>query len=136
MPSEPKTKPTDASVDDFIASVDHATRRADAQAVQAAMTEITGLQPVMWGSSIVGYGSYRAASGDWPLIGFSPRKANLVLYLMPGFEQHSEQLARLGKYKTGASCLYLNKLADVDQAVLREMIHQSFQAMRQKYPSA
>ena len=136
MPSEPKTKPTDASVDDFIASVDHTTRRADAQAVQAAMTEITGLQPVMWGASIVGYGSYRAASGDWPLIGFSPRKANLVLYLMPGFEQHSEQLARLGKHKTGASCLYLNKLADIDVTVLRELIDQSFQTMRQKYPQA
>ena len=136
MPSEPKTKPTDASVDDFIATVDNATRRADAQVVKTLMSEVTGQQPVMWGSSIVGYGSYRAASGDWPLIGFSPRKANLVLYLMPGFEQHSEQLARLGKHKTGASCLYLTKLADVDQTVLREMIQQSFRTMQAKYPQA
>lgn len=136
MASEPKTKPTAASVDDFIASVDNATRRADAETIKALMSDVTGQPPVLWGSSIIGYGSYRAASGDWPLIGFSPRKANVVLYLMPGFEQHVEQLARLGKHKTGASCLYLTKLADVDQTVLREIMTQSFEAMQAKYPQA
>ncbi len=134
MASEPKTKPTAASVDDFIASVDNATRRADAETIKALMSDVTGQPPVLWGSSIIGYGSYRAASGDWPLIGFSRRKANMVLYLMPGFEQHADQLARLGKHKTGASCLYLGKLADVDPSVLREMVKLSFQTMQAKYP--
>ena len=120
MPTEPRTRPTDVPVADFIAAVDHPVRRVDAEWTAAMLTEITGEAPVMWGPSIVGYGSYRGPTGDWPLIGFSPRKA---------------QLARLGKHKTGGSCLYVNKLADVDRDVLRAMCVEAVAHMRAKYPA-
>lgn len=129
MASEPKTKPTDVPVDDFIAAVEHPTRRADAQVVKQMLAEVSGEQPVMWGPSIVGYGSYRGPTGDWPIVGFSPRKANLVLYVL-GFEGQDALLARLGKHKTGNACLYINKLADVDMAVLREIGERSVAATR------
>ncbi|MEC7796100.1 MAG: DUF1801 domain-containing protein, partial [Pseudomonadota bacterium] len=86
-----------------------------------------------WGPSIVGFGSYRSPTGDWPVVGFSPRKANLVLYVMPDIEQEAELLARLGKHKTGRSCLYLNGLADVDLAVLRQIIDRSVASTRARY---
>ena len=133
MAAEPKTRPTDASVPDFIAAVENPTRRADADAVCAIMAEATGAPPVLWGPSIVGFGSYRGPTGDWPLVGFSPRKANLVLYIMPGFAEQAELLARLGKHRTGSSCLYLNRLADADPAVLRELIDRSIASVRSKY---
>lgn len=134
MPTEPKTRPTDVPVADFIAAVDHPVRRADAEWTAAMLAEVTGEAPVMWGPSIVGYGSYRGPTGVWPLIGFSPRKAQLVLYLMPGFEGREAQLARLGKHRTGGSCLYVNKLADVDRDVLRAMCVEAVAHMRAKYP--
>ncbi|MDO9223276.1 MAG: DUF1801 domain-containing protein [Caulobacter sp.] len=135
MPAEPKTKPTNASVADFLDAVPHPGRREDGKVVAAMMAEVSGEKPVMWGPSIVGYGSYRGSTGDWPMIGFSPRKANLVLYLMSGFEGHDDLMARLGKHRTSVACLYLNRLADVDMAVLRRLAEGSVKAMREKYPS-
>ena len=134
MASEPKTKPTDASVDDFISAVENPTRRADAEVVKALMDEVTGEKAVMWGPSIIGYGSYRGLTGDWPITGFSPRKAQTVVYLM-GFEGREDQLARLGKHSIGASCLYIKKLADVDLGVLRELVADSVAEMRARYPA-
>lgn len=139
MAAEAKTLPTDASPADFIAAVEHPTRRADAQALCAVMAGISGEPPVMWGPSIIGFGRYHyrydsGHEGDAPLIGFSPRKANLVVYLMPGFEDRQHLLSRLGKAKTSVSCLYINKLADVDMDVLRELIAASLDEMRRRYP--
>jgi len=133
MAAEPKTRPTDASVPDFIAAIENPARRADAETICAMMTEASGEPPVLWGPSIVGFGSYRGPTGDWPLVGFSPRKAKLVLYIMPGFAEQAELLARLGKHKTGNSCLYLNRLADADPAILRELIDRSVVSVRAKY---
>lgn len=135
MAKEPKTKPTDVPVSDFIAAVEHPVRRADAEWADAMLREVTGVAPVMWGPSIVGYDSYRGPTGDWPIIGFSPRKAQMVFYIMPGFEGRDAQLQRLGKSKTGGSCLYVNKLADVDRDVLRRMCVDAVAHMRAKYPS-
>ena len=129
MASEPKTRPTDVPVEDFIAAVDNPTRRADALVVRDMLAEVTGEQPVMWGPSIIGYGSYRGPTGDWPIVGFSPRKANLVLYVL-GFEGQDELLSKLGKHKTGNSCLYINRLSDVDTGVLREIGERSVAATR------
>jgi hypothetical protein len=134
MAAEPKTRPTDVPVADFIAAVDNPKRRADAEVVRAMLTEVTGEEPVMWGPSIVGYGSYRGPTGDWPIIGFSPRKAQLVLYIMRGFDDFEDQLARLGKHKSGGGCLYINRLDDVDLGVLREIAAGSVAWMRERYP--
>ena len=134
MPAEPKTRPTDVPVPDFIAAVDNPRRRADAETARAMLEEVTGEPAVMWGPSIVGYGSYRGPTGDWPIIGFSPRKAQLVFYIMRGFAESGDLLARLGKHKTGGACLYVNKLDDVDAGVLREIAAQSVAWMRATYP--
>ena len=134
MAAEPKTKPTDVPVSDFLAAVENPKRRADAEVVKAMLAEVSGEQPVMWGPSIVGYGSYRGPTGDWPIIGFSPRKAQLVLYVL-GFPGQDELLARLGKHKTGSACLYINRLDDVDMGVLREMAERCVAWMREKYPA-
>lgn len=135
MASEPKTKPTDASVADFLEAVEHPGRREDGKIIAALMAEASGETAVMWGPSIVGFGTYKGATGDWPRIGFSPRKANLVLYLMSDMNGYADLLARLGKHRTSVACLYLNRLADVDMAVLRQMIVGSVKAMREKYPA-
>ncbi|MCY3555641.1 MAG: DUF1801 domain-containing protein [Gemmatimonadetes bacterium] len=137
--SELKTRPTDASVVAFIDAVDHPRRREDARTLLELMQRVTGEEPVMWGPSIVGYGSYhyRYASGqeaDWPVVGFSPRKQNLSIYIMTGFEASDELLSRLGKYKTGKSCLYINKLADVDMDVLETLVRASVAEMKRRYP--
>ena len=129
MASEPKTRPTDVPVDDFIAAVDNPTRRADAEVVRDLLSEVSGEQPVMWGPSIVGYGSYRGPTGDWPVVGFSPRKANMVLYVL-GFDGQDELLGKLGKHKTGNSCLYINRLSDIDLGVLRQIAERSVAATR------
>lgn len=139
--AELKTQPTDASVADFLAAVEPAGRRADAQTLATLLTEVSGETPVMWGTSIVGFGRYTYVNttkkpADWPIIGFSPRKANLTVYIMPGFDGHADLLARLGKHKTSVSCLYLNRLSDVDLDVLREMATRSVAWMRARYPSA
>lgn len=135
MASEPKTKPTDASVEDFLEAVPHAGRREDGKAVAALLAEVSGEKPVMWGASIVGYGSYKGPTGDWPLVGFSPRKGDLVLYILTGFAEQADLLDRLGKHRTGKSCLYLNRLSDVDLGVLRRLVESSVEITRERYPS-
>lgn len=138
--AENKTQPTTASVDAFIEAVPNARRRADAKELLALMSELTGEPAVMWGPSIIGFGRYhyRYASGregDMPRIGFSPRKANLVLYILPGFGDFSALLARLGKVKTSVSCLYVNSLDDVDREVLRALMVESLAVMAERFPS-
>jgi len=135
--AEPKTKKTDASVEAFLDAVADPGRREDARAVLALMKRITGEEPKMWGPSIVGFGSwtYTYASGrtgDWPIAGFSPRKHALTLYVMPGFEKDADLMERLGKHKTGKSCLYLNRLADVDAGVLEELVRRSVERMKSR----
>lgn len=132
--AEPKTQRTKASVAGFIAAVEDETRRKDAKAVDKMMRDVTGEKPAMWGPTIVGYGAYQSPTGQWPRIGFSPRKANLVLYIMDGYEKEP-LMKQLGKHKTGRSCLYINKLADVDADVLRRIIANGWKAMAKKYPT-
>ncbi len=133
MSGEPKTRPTSGSVQEFLARQTGA-RRADCEAVCSMMQAATGEPPVMWGEAIVGFGRYAYCNStkknfEWPLVGFSPRKNDLTRYLMPGFEGHAELMGRLGKHKTGKSCLYLQTLADVDAGVLRAIIEGSVRAM-------
>lgn len=130
---EPKTRPTTASVADFLALQPDA-RRADCEEIEAMMQAATGEPAVMWGDAIVGFGRYAQsyAKGqplDWPVVGFSPRKAELVLYLMQGFEGAQPMLDGLGKHKTSKACLYIKRLADVDAVVLRQLIDASVEAM-------
>lgn len=129
--SDLKTKPSKASAIKYIKSVDHPTRQKDGLTLLELMTEITGEKPVMWGGSIIGFGSYHfkyasGREGDWMKTGFSPRKSNISLYIMNGFDEYESLLSQLGKHKTGNSCLYINKLADIDIEILKEMIHHSF----------
>ena len=133
-----KTVPTVASADAFLGELDDA-KRQDAAAVAAMMAEVADAPAVMWGTSIVGFGRYhyRYASGregDFFLTGFSPRKRALTLYVMAGFAEYDDLLAKLGKFTIGKSCLYVKRLADVDTAVLRELIERSVAAIRKKYP--
>ncbi len=128
---EAKTVPNDRSVADFLAAVEPDERRIDAESLCRLMAETTGEAPVLWGPSIVGFGSrhYRYASGregDWPRVGFSPRKRALKLYLSGDLAGFQELLGRLGKYKTGVGCLYLKRLADVDVAVLHDIVLRSY----------
>ncbi len=137
--SDPKTRPNDTSVEAFIDAVDHTGRREDARILLELMRRVTGEEAVMWGLSIVGFGSYhyRYASGqegDWPITGFSPRRQNLSIYIMPGFERYQDLLSRLGKHKTGKSCLYVNKLADVDMNVLEKLVHTAVTDMKRMFP--
>jgi hypothetical protein len=136
--AEPKTRPTGASVEDFLAAVPDARRRADARVVLELMRRVTGAAPEMWGPSIVGFGRYRLTyasgrSAEWPLAAFSPRKQDLTLYIMPGFDHYAGLMARLGKHRTGKSCLYLKRLADVDLGVLEELVTESVARVRAKY---
>jgi uncharacterized protein DUF1801 len=133
-----KTKPTKLSVATFIEALTDQTKRADAKAIAKMMQRATGEKPKMWGSSIIGFGKchYKYDSGregDMPMAGFSPRKAAIVLY-MSGFKDSEALLAKLGKHTTGKSCLYIKKLADVDQEMLEELVVQSVAAMRARYP--
>jgi len=128
--AEPKTKPTDQNVEDFLNAIPNDQKRADAFAVLKLMKQVTRAEPQMWGSSIVGFGRYRykyasGREGDWPLVGFSPRKQNLTLYITAGFDGYAELLKKLGKCKTSKACLYINRLADVDLPTLKELIKQS-----------
>ncbi|PVA06184.1 DUF1801 domain-containing protein [Thalassorhabdomicrobium marinisediminis] len=122
-----KTKPTDVDVQAFLQAVEHPVRRADALTLDAMFRRVTGWQPRMWGPTMIGYGSYHyiydsGREGDCLATGFSPRKANLTLYIMPGYQNFGGLLDRLGKHKTGKACLYINKLADVDLQVLEEIV--------------
>ena len=130
--AEPKTQRTKASVSAFIAAVEGETRRKDAKAVDKMIREITGEKPAMWGPSIVGYGEYETPSGPWPRAGFSPRKASLVVYVDPE-SKDPKLFKKLGKHKTGLTCVYINKLADVDEAVLRNVIEASWKHMEAKH---
>jgi hypothetical protein len=134
--AELKTKKTQASVAAFLNAIDDDQKRKDSKAVAKIMKEITGKSPKMWGTSIVGYGSYHykyasGQKGDWPLTGFSPRKQALTLYIMSGFKEYKPLLKKLGKHKTGKACLYIKKLEDVDEKVLRELIKRSVKAKAQ-----
>ena len=125
-----KTQKNDASVEEFLDSVANERKRQDSYAILELMQDVTGEEPAMWGTSIVGFGSYhyKYASGrenEWFLVGFSPRKQNLTLYIMSGYDDYESLLADLGKYKTGKSCLYINKLEDVDLPTLRELVKKS-----------
>lgn len=136
--AENKTRPTDIDPVDFIAAVDHDTRRKDAETLLELMSRVTGCEAKMWGPSIVGFGRYHyeydsGRSGDWLMVGFSPRKASQVIYLMPGYHDLDDQLGRLGKHKMGKSCLYINKLADVDLGVLEEMVNHAVDVLRANY---
>lgn len=133
-----KTKSTAASVEAFLGSVEHDTRRADGFALLEMFNRITGLKPKMWGPSIIGYGRYHykyesGREGDFLITGFSPRKSALSIYIMPGYRDMSEKLARLGKHKIGKSCLYINKLADIDPAVLEEIVLDGIAYMKTNY---
>ncbi|WP_281981330.1 DUF1801 domain-containing protein [Thalassorhabdomicrobium marinisediminis] len=122
-----KTKPKEVDVQGFLQAVEHPVRRADALTLDAMFRRVTGWQPRMWGPTMIGYGSYHyiydsGREGDCLATGFSPRKANLTLYIMPGYQNFGGLLDRLGKHKTGKACLYINKLADVDMQVLEEIV--------------
>lgn len=136
--AEPKTKATKQSVASFLKTVTDEQKLADAKTVIAMMREATKCEPVLWGTSIIGFGTYRykyatGREGDWPIVGLSPRKTNLTLYIMPGFDAYEGLLAKLGKHSTGSSCLYIKRLADVDTAVLKKLITQSVAAMKKRY---
>lgn len=127
-----KTQKNEDSVDKFIDSIEDETKRPDCWRLVDLMSEITRQPPAMWGKSIVGFGSYdykyeSGREGTWFQVGFSPRKQNLVLYVMDGFSDYSELLSRLGKHSTGKSCLYVKKLDDIDMGILTEMIRKSVQ---------
>lgn len=135
---EAKTKQTALSPEGFIAAMEDGPRKADAQVALKWMSKVTGLKPKMWGPSIIGFGRYAYTydsghSGEAMLTGFSPRKANLVFYIMPGYEDQAAQLARLGKHKLGKSCLYINKLSDIDMSVLAEIVQDGVAYMRKNY---
>ncbi|MBI5950136.1 MAG: DUF1801 domain-containing protein [Chloroflexi bacterium] len=134
--AELKTKLNDASVIDFLNGIKDKGKRADSFEILKMMGQVTKQEPKMWGSSIVGFGEYHykyksGREGDWFVTGFSPRKQNLTLYVMGGFTPHTDLLKKLGKYKTGVGCLYINKLADVDVKVLKELLKQSVKAAKQ-----
>jgi hypothetical protein len=136
--AENKTKATPQSVTAFLDEKCDAARRADCDAIIKMMQNATGEKPKMWGPSIVGFGSYHykydsGREGDMCITGFSPRKAKIVLYIVDGFASYAGLLAKLGKHRTGVSCLYVKKLADVDVTVLEQMIAASVKHMREKY---
>ena len=133
--AENKTRKTGASVEEFIASIENRRRREDGSEILAMMCEITGLEPEMWGPSIIGFGDYHykyesGREGDFFLTGFSPRKQNLTLYIMSGLEGQEQLLDKLGKHRTGAACLYINKLDDIDRDILRDLIRISFESAK------
>lgn len=127
-----KTLINDASVEDFINTVDGDVKKADAFKILGMYKEATQEQPKMWGSSMIGFGQYHYKSersrqeGDWPLAAFSPRKQNLTLYIMPGFNDYGDLLSKLGKHKTSKACLYINKLSDIDENILEQLIKRSY----------
>ncbi len=128
--AELKTKPNEQSVEAFLNSVEDEKKRQDCLTILEIMKQITKAEPQMWGTSMVGFGTYHykyesGREGDWFVAGFSPRKQNLALYIMAGFSRYDELLSKLGKFKTGKSCLYINKIADIDLKILKELITQS-----------
>ena len=139
--TELKTKRNDADVTSFLDTVDDPQKRADSDVLMKLLKKITGKDAQMWGPSIIGFDSYHykyksGRSGDWMATGFSPRKAALTVYIMQGFSAHQDLMDRLGKYKTGRSCLYIKRLSDVDMDVLEELITRSYRYIRNNYPEA
>ena len=139
--AELKTRPTNASVAAFIDTIEDRQKKSDAKKVAAMMRRATGARARMWGTSIVGYGKYYYTNTagrefEWMLTGFSPRKTALTVYIMPGFGRFDRLMKKLGKYKTGKSCLYVKRLSDVDEGVLFELISESVERMRETYRTA
>jgi hypothetical protein len=137
--AENKTTITPVDPADFIAAVEHPTRRADALVLDGLFRRVTGFQPRMWGPTIIGYGQYHyiydsGREGDFLATGFSPRKANLSIYIMPGYADFGSILDRLGKHRIGKSCLYVNKLADIDLTVLEELVRAGLDDLGQRWP--
>jgi hypothetical protein len=138
--AENKTRPTDQSVQAFLDNVPDEKKRRDSYQILELMKEATGEEPVMWGPSIVGFGQYHykyasGREGDAPLAGFSPRKQNLTVYILAGFDGYESLMAKLGKHSTGKSCLYLKRLEDVDRAVLKELVIRSVEHVQKTNPS-
>jgi hypothetical protein len=136
MASQLKTQRNRSSVKAFLAGVADERKRRDAMAVSEIMQAITGEKPAMWGTSMVGFGSYHykydsGQEGDWPLVGFSPRKDSLTLYIVPGFKEYGELLRKLGKHKTGVSCLYIKSLEDIHVPTLKTLVRESVKHMKQ-----
>ena len=136
--AEPKTKPTKESVAKFLNAIEDQTRRKDSKTVAKLMEEVTGYKPVMWGPSIVGYGSYhyKYTSGqeaDWPRAGFSPRKQNLTIYIMGGFDNHQDLMEKLGKHTTSKGCLYIKRLDDIHLPTLKKLVQESVKYVKKKY---
>jgi hypothetical protein len=135
--AEAKTKPTTVSLDEFLVESVDPARHNDCRVIAAMMKKSTGEDAVMWGASIVGFGRYTMTyadgrESDWPVVGFSPRKSDLTVYITPGFERYESLLEKLGKHKTGKVCLYIKKLADIDTNVLNTIIDESVKAMATK----
>lgn len=135
--AELKTRPNDRKVSDFLDGAADGDRRGECDIILSMMQQITGKSPVMWGSSLVGFGSYKytntSGGGEWMLTGFSPRKQNLTVYIMNGFSRYPDLMDKLGKHKTGKSCLYIKTLDDIDLDVLRELVTRSVADMRNGY---
>lgn len=134
-----KTLVNDASVEDFINSVDGEVKKADAFKILEMYKKATNEKPKMWGPSMIGFGQYHyksersAQEGDWPLAAFSPRKQSLTLYIMPGVNDYSDLLSKLGKHKTSKACLYINKLSDVDEDILKKLIKRSYDDAKREF---
>ncbi|MCX2743088.1 DUF1801 domain-containing protein [Mangrovivirga sp. M17] len=133
-----KTQPTNRSIDEFIESIEHIKRKEDCQTLLKIMQEQTGEKPRIWGENIIGFGQYHykynsGREGDWFITGFSPRKQNLSIYIMTGFKGYTTLLEKLGKHRTGSSCLYVNKLDDIDLNILKTLISDSYLLMKKKY---
>lgn len=137
--SELKTKANKKSVDRFLNSIKHEKRKTDSFELLEIFETITNKKACMWGDSIIGFGSYHykyasGREGDWPVTGFSPGKQKLSIYVMPGFSKYQNLMDKLGKYKTGKSCLYINKLEDVDMKILKKLLAKSISDMKKNYP--
>ena len=136
--AENKTQPTKGNVRKFIQAIDEAQKREDCLMILDMMTSVTREEPALWGPSIIGFGSYHyvynsGREGDFFIIGFSPRKQNITLYIMNGFDRYDDLMTKLGKYKVGKSCLYIKRLDDVDRTVLKQLMAESVAYMKKKY---
>jgi len=136
--AELKTKRNKGDVEAFLNSVPQEKKRQDSLTILELMKQVTGKEPEMWGESIVGFGSYHykyasGREGDWFITGFSPRKQNLTLYIMSGFDEYDQLLNKLGKHSTGKSCLYIKKIEDIDMEVLKELVKKSVKHMEKAH---
>ena len=136
-----KTQPTRQKVSEFIAGIEDAQKRADCRELMKIMRAVTGRRATMWGASMVGYGKYHyryesGREGDFFLTGFAPRKQALTIYIISGFKAHAALMKKLGKYKTGKSCLYVKRLDDIDRDVLTQLVQASVDYLREKYPGS